>query len=283
MEDLDIFVNNEEEFISLTPFPFGVYQTSGNILYSTEGIMAQLLVRLQSFYQLIKKVRLTLGTEDMHTFPESPQLEEVVGLKFKHLDNSKRQALDSEVETILRRYGLRPNWKTSIEVVILTHTLPIPYPTQPISMHLPIKRDSTDGKVLKSAYESALAMVRQGEVLKYPGIYFTSRFSSGELIDWIRNNKNAIEAINSVLPEVKEIGSKMVQRTERLGAIVFILKKDGINSWVRMAKIIDNMSEKLNMDDYWGKDPSPAPEDLRLAYNSYKKLLKELNTPFESK
>lgn len=279
MEDLDVFVSDEEEFISLTPVPFGVYQTSSNILYSTEGMMAQLLARLQSFYQLIKKARATISIKDTLPFPEDPQLEEVIGLKFKHLDNFKRQSLDNEVETILRRYRLRPNWKTSIEATILTHTLPIPYPTQPISVYLPIKRDSTDGKVLKSAYESALAVVRQGEVLRYPAIYFTSRFSGRELLNWIKNNRKAIEAMNSVLPEVKEVGSKMVQRTERLGAIVFILKRDGINSWVKMEKVVENISKVLQMDNYWEEDYLPGAEDLRLAYESYKELLRKLDRP----
>lgn len=279
MEDTNIFVDNDEELISITPFPFGFYQSSkNNILYSPEGTMAQLLVRLQSFYQSIKKARVSVGIKDTFLFPENLQLDDVIGLKYKHLDSSQRQSLDNEVETILRKYGLRTNWKVSIEAAILTRTLPIPYPAQPISVHLPVKRDITDGKVLESAYESALAVVRQGEVLKYPAIYFTSRFSRRELLDWVKNNRQAIEAINSVLPGVKEIGIKMKPKTERIGAIAFILKRDGINRWAKMEKVVENMSKVLQMDNYWEEDYLPGAEDLRLAYKSYKELLRKLDT-----
>jgi len=296
-ENILVPLSEHQMHLEVHPFAAPLYRVNINPLVTREALVCKLLSNLKSFHDFMNEIRTKLEMKELIAYKTVITIEELV--KFENLTEDQRKILDAEAEKILKRYKLGENFRMSIKAVILTHHLPIPYTSTPINLHFPTKPseksvESSNPKNLRDLTKGFGDKLREGiitddlfikaEVLKYPAIYFTSRTSSTNLITWIRTHKEAIDYINSLLPQETSVGSKIDERTEKIGAVAVILWQDGIKSWSKMAEKIDEW-DKIPKDTYsnfFGEKGLPTAEDLRLGFESYMETLNRLDKISES-
>ena len=245
----------------------------------SDFILAGLLSWLKSFYVSIYNIRKEIGVKTLLQYPTAPTAKNVVELIFT-LNSDKRDLLRIRAKELAKKYSLTNNWEISMEIVTLTHTLLVPA-RESIKVHLPDYFYPKKPKEIKSLRDVISWMKTRplAEVNNYPAIYFTRQVTINELKEWIDKNRELIRAIQCKLPR-----NKNIKRTERAifwGQVAWILKQDGVYSWAKMERSIEELDEKepflKEQEESEVLNPLPTAIELEKYYHRFLESLKTIN------
>lgn len=252
---------------------------TGKDYEASDVIFAHLLSWLNSFYNSIYTLRTELGIKTPLSYPSNPTPKNVAALILS-LESNKQNLLEIRSKELIGKYHLATNWAIPMQIVILTHTLLIPYKEEPIKAYIP--DDSTPNeRVLKGLRSVSISTVILRERrMKYPAIYFTRQVLPNELKKWIDNNTEAIGNMQQKLPNKKDF--RRIPRTLFWGQVAWVLKRDGIDSWARMEDEILKMDKEKSFGN--NNDSSdeknifdlPTAVELEKYYNRFIESLQNI-------
>lgn len=187
--------------------------------------LAEVLSWCDSFYDQLDRIRNKLKMKKLYSFPKQNNLEKLV--EFVHTANKEFEyGTKGWAEWLASRYKLPRNWVFSIEVVILTHTLPIP-PDQPLGLYIPPgPLKGIKGRLIKSSIEKSYAK----NYLYTPLIYFNYRTSISRIKKYLDDNKSQIDKALSQLPTKPKVGIDPLNL--KIGQMAWLLKNESkYNTW----------------------------------------------------
>lgn len=242
----------------------------------TDILLAHLLSWLNSFYESLFAVRKEIGLEIPLSYPTQPTIEKVADLILT-LKRDKRKVLEFKAKELTQKYHLGTNWIIPMQITVLSHTLLIPHKEAAIKVYIPDYASPLERrfKGLRSIPNGTVII--RDKLMKYPAIYFTRQVSPNEIKKWIDNNVVTIKNAQRGLPTKKDLRRNV--RTLFWGQMAWMLKRDGIKSWAKMQKAIDNMDNKNpfiseNVDEKIFR--IPTANELQKYYNYFIESLQNI-------
>lgn len=193
---------------------------------------ARLLGNLPSFQDRLIAARDALELTEPVVYTEHPSLEDMQrfheGLSPEQLDE-----LASRGYRIRERFRLSENWRTSMEVAIITNHLPVPVDPR-IKLHTPaVAQAPTLSNVLADLYDS-------GVPLQSPAIYPLYRVTLRQLKAFIDEHSTEIQEAMSHLPEPPR--ATIDSRTWLRGRMAWYLKTENESwTWAHVADWMNNI------------------------------------------
>lgn len=261
--------------------------------HESDFLLAWLLSLSKGFNKALLEIRKQVGLKQPIKYPKDPTVNKLSKLIVLSFDSKRYQYFDSLVENLSRKYQLTENWYLSLRIAVLTNTLLVPPSEEPIFVHIPkvIRKSNEKAEIKKTQkpktikdllnqlnqdlIETRRLIYEMTVVQKYPGIYFTRQVTINELKEWISKNRNLLRAIQYGLPKRRII--KRQKKTLFWGQAVWILKQEGIKSWVKiekeLEKILESSKEYLEDEDFASV---PITSELQKYYNYFLESLRNL-------
>lgn len=238
-------------------------------------LIASLLSWLKSFNKKIQIARQRLKSFKIVTYPQNETVENVLRKTIFSLNQEDQNKLKEEAREITANYKLTESWIIPIELVIITNTLIVP-PSESIRIHYP---DYFYDEPKKYDMSSQLGAVkRRLEVTNYPALFFTRKVKANELIKWLKvpKNRNLFNSLQFKLPDEPSI--KRDENTLFWGQAVWLVKREGENSWVKITSRLEELLGNHNENDKNTDAPEtvPAPEELKKYYDRFLESLKRV-------
>ena len=174
------------------------------------------------------------------------------------------------------------NWTFPIRVAIFTNAMLVPI-SENFRLHIPEPmpyKNATnvkDIRKLSSIYDDPAIKraSRAMDLYKYPSIYFTHKISAEELIQWLKSNRKTFNNIQQCLPKKKKL--KISKETLFWGKIAWIIKQDGVESWIGVQNKIDEYVDRIIEDEgeKGNKHLLKRPDNVELR-RYYKRFIKYL-------
>ncbi len=250
-------------------------------LYDSERhrrhLFATILTWSKSFNQSVVSARKDLGLIHLLEYPTNATIERLISFISESVSKDGNWSkLKNLSEQISKRYHLTNNWQTSIELAILTNTMPVAYNQSPIQTYEPKqKTENEKPKVIVeiTKYMSDLNAYR--DISTHPSIYFTEYVSPEEIIDWVRNHRPQIKSIQRNLP--KPSITKRDNKTIYWGRVAWIIKQEKPKAtWTE----ITSYAQELTDSHRTGNSDSenvPGETEFRNYYENFAKDIKRLN------
>ena len=279
MKTPDLVVKDHRHRLQLSYSP----EISNGQFDQTDDLIARLLVWLDCFNKDILNIRIKYKIS-VQRYPNGSSttqlLDLITSIKFDDINT-----FSSEITSIREKYRLNENWFLSIAMAITTHTLLVP-PKLSIGLYMPefdvpkaeVEKAKNIKDIARSVFDDpAIRKVqRLTELAKHPSIYFNYNTSIDELIKWINKNRNLIRFIQSQLSKKREL--KREAKTLFWGQVAWTLMQDGITSWTKMTKVIQEMLDKSDNDNFnYGFDMKTAPDPTEFE-KYYTRFLESLET-----
>lgn len=223
-----------------------------------EIVFAQMLSDLERFYEDIKKIREQIKLEKFIPYPKYPTPESLFTLKMS-LIAINQKTLEINTKNLAKQIGVEYPWDFSLEILVLTNTLPV-FEHTPFILYNPVQN---------------IPLSFIGGVEGKPAIFFKSKFSFDSLKRWIKENKPLLNEITKDLPNQPNRKNNtyafFIQR-----AIFFCKEYLGKKS----SELVSNPYSKeddclTQICKAAGKKPPPdySYKDIDDNYNRYKRYL----------
>lgn len=243
---------------------FQLEEISSAPVGNAERNTANILMRLEIFYTIVKLFRAKNGVNKLYKYPE-PKLEADLYDYLDGLPEKQVSAAYLTADQLLNRYKLTSSWLIPITYVLLTDHLPL-LPDVGIRLHLP--QEALTGHIAKLS-----TILRRDLALKNNSILIevTRNMKIEGIRDYLRDNKKVLDVALAKLP--KRPGANIESRVLFWGHAAYMVRQDEPNSvdkgykstWDKRLKIINDILESSN-----GKPIPPLTgEELRLMYRSY--------------
>lgn len=204
---------------------------------------AKILSQLESFYIFLKAARIDIGIEPTlgvrHIIIEEHRItsNNIESIRPPLYPGAIKQ-LDKQAATILEEFNLTSNWRTSIRMLILIHTLYLPLKNTPVSLDKPKLK------------------------IKHVPIYITEQISISELCKEIRILKPQIIDNLSTLP--KAPSTKIDDETIRWGRAIRLV--GGVSAIISDKWLVE---AKERLEELLPKEDVPEPIELRKYYERF--------------
>ncbi|MFC1790172.1 hypothetical protein ACFLZP_01660 [Patescibacteria group bacterium] len=228
-----------------------------DIKFYSEYVLGEVLSDSRKFNLEIRKAREGNKLKQLIKLSEKIRPEELMNFAIDNLES--REKLDVHAENILDEFGLGENWKIPIIIAILTDVLPIPIPDNGIHFY--------EGSGTPEFWK-----IRK--VTKYPAIYFTRKISPKAIRKWLKQTPKIFEQYIDKLPPRQRV-FHIKEENIWLGRLAWILKEDGLG-WTKMVKVMDSYFDKQENEDFRSLWHSFDSDDMKKAYNSYKKAFSRI-------
>lgn len=210
--------------------------------YAEDYKLAEILASLDSLYSQLDRIRAAIGLKTLINCPERLTSKDVWKiLASSPIDKRGKRRSRGWAEWLAYRYRLSSNWYISLEVLLLTHVLPVP-PDPPIGFYSPPNPGTYKDGIINLINRAPNA----NDLLRLPFVYANYQVSIAQLKQFIEDNKDEIRKILAKLPPKPSAG-KMSRKRLVIGQIAWILKRSGdYKSWYAVTEFINS---KTGFDD----------------------------------
>lgn len=198
----------------------------------SEWMIGQILESHQAFNEGIESARAEIELHQLMPSSESPDIHEFLGYK-SSLSTVQRQKLTRVTRRLVGRYNLSETWVPFVETCILTNHLIVP-PDPSIIIDYPPSNPSLSTMIAELS-----------QPIHTTGIFPLYRVTTNQLINFIRENRPAIEQMMNSLPPKPT--TRMARNRFWWGRYAWLMRQDNPPApFSRIANTINQLTARMS-------------------------------------